>query len=180
MRSLNYKIGRHPVDYFELRPPNVVEFNERPQHEYRVIDQPSMMPVSLHGENRYNLSMVMPTENLCFETIVVKFYRWVEDYDDEGTSFGRMSIFVNYVSVPRDHDITNMFGYDESDSMDMRNAESFYRSHIHHLEQEIRELKENRLILPQEAIDNIHSGVHQLNDKPIKQQYFDDEIFEME
>lgn len=174
-----------PSQRYEMCEPEVKYITPRPHSDVRI--EYIMSPLSFHpiSNNSFiDQSVDQSMSIMNFEWIEFVYMKWIESEVVVGISHGRFIRFVNYMCLPPDVPMQNMYEMsDEEYNMphDIRLREMDYQNRMAQLEQNLRTIEDgNRLILPQEEINNIHDGIRNGHDKPIKQKYFPDEIFKME
>lgn len=178
----------------EIREARNTDLNERPEQTLRAIASPVLPNVnhevasSFSAMDRYYNREIFHHE---FESVGVSTYIWIEEHVDHdfNVSCGHYHVVNSYFYMPRGADMSHMFPlaagqlpYDEeTEPYRGVDGEAYYRLRLLELERRLERLQRDRLILPEEQIRDIHAGVRQGGDKPIKtiDTYFDEDIFKM-
>ena len=170
--------GNIPHNRYEIHPPDVKYMNPKPEYEFRsmaIIPSLTMPPVD-ESSMYYNMTF----DQIVFTYTEIIYTKWIEDNIENGTSFGYFIEFVSYVHLPDGMDLQGLLGSSRDIMYGGNDIEQQYQRRMIDIEGQLAALRSDRLILPQEEIDKIHQGRKELNDKPIKSEWFDDNIFEVE
>jgi len=171
--------GHIPYDRYEIRPPKIEYMSPQPEYEYRSMALMPSITAPLVDESSmyYNTSF----EQIVFSYTEIIYVRWVESNVENGTSFGYFIEFVSYVYLPDGLELERLISNNQEVTYGGNNLEQQYRRGMIDIHGQLDTLRRDRVILPQEEIDKIHSGVKTLDEKPIQSEWFEDEnIFEME
>ncbi len=172
----------------EIREPHIVRLTPKPDRE--IIYHQTMpnfpIPCAVDGGSIDTTSFMQNREELELARMVVM--SWNEDYVDGSASCGYYTKFISYFYLPMGHDFGSMGFSDELSVYSENNTrpyvhdmESAYRNRIIILEERIKSLElGDRLILPQEKINEIHNAARDCHGKPIPVQHFDENIFEVD
>lgn len=173
----------------EIREVVMNDMNERPQPmtEVRVATLPSMAAMR-YDQMHYDLGDVSRMHRYIFETICFSTMIWVEEHVENGVSCGYYTVHNSYFQVPQGVDLpegqlmNEGHSYHDGDTEPYRGlgGEAYYRYRMYQLEDRLRELERTRVILPREEIRDIHAGIAQVGNRPIKAVHFDEDIFIME
>lgn len=174
----------------EIRQPVTTELNEQPRSDTLIVACPVMPDIPfrrdindhLSYDSRYEMRQYV-FEHICFTTMI-----WIEEHVEGGTSCGHYRMYNSYCQVPRGLEVSNTTHlpegsmYHDRDTEPYRglDGEQYYRVRMMELERRLEEIQRDRIILPQEQINDIHAGIKQGRDKPVPMKYFDEDMFKVE
>lgn len=186
---LVHKVNSSAPERREIRAPIERELNVRPDQIHTSFDMPNTFRPMQRMDEYDPLSTFTITREV-FETCRFVTMVWVEVDTDGHVSNGYYNRFASYFQIPHDVELGELAQNLIPDYEDIYHRlgtvpermsdEMFYRHRIRQLEDRLRDVEENRMIVPQEELDAIHNGARDCHDKPIPVQYFDENIFEVE
>lgn len=171
----------------EIREPIERELNECPNRDYINIDIPNITTPRSFNTSTFDHMYETVTREV-FDICRLITMIWVESHVSDNTSFGYYNKFVSYFHLPHDITIDGLIQHEPGeyiygilDTIPYRmNDETFYRCRISELENRLRELEEDKMIVTREELNEIHNGARDCHNKPIPVQYFDETIFELD
>ncbi len=173
-----HKVHSTGQNRIETRDPIERELNERPNRDNININMTH--DVSLRSYDIQSIdNMYQTITSELFDNCRLITMIWVESHVSGGTSFGYYNKFVSYFQLPHDITIDGLIRlepgehvYSRLNTTPYRMDDMFYRHKIVDLENKLRELEKDKVIVTKEELNEIN--------KPIPVQYFDETIFEME
>ena len=179
-------LGQIPIDRQEVDQPEIIYLSPPPEYPFREIVSRSRYYDSIISETDTELNFdvrQLELEKNVFVYTELVMMKWNQRSVSDGISFGNYIQYINYICLPRGMNILDLFQDHLSSINDIpleNNMEILYRRRVIDLESQLRSLQERRVILPMEDIDDIHNGIGVCNGKPIKAEYFDEEMFKLE
>ena len=182
-----HKVRSSAPNRRETREPIERELNECPNRDYVNINMHNIPSVRTFNtptvDHMYSTMTSEVFDNCRLITMI-----WTESHVSGNTSFGYYNKIVSYFQLPQDITIDGLiqcepgdYIYNRLDTTPYRmNEEMFYRCRIIELENKLRELEEDKVIVTREELKEIHNGARDCHDKPIPIQYFDETIFELD
>ena len=182
-----HKVHSTGQNRIETRDPIERELNERPNRDNININMTH--DVSLRSYDIQSIdNMYQTITSELFDNCRLITMIWVESHVSGGTSFGYYNKFVSYFQLPHDITIDGLIKLEQGETVYNRldtipyrmNDDMFYRHRIVELENKLRELEENKVVVTREELNEIHNGARDCHNKPIPVQYFDETIFELD
>lgn len=182
-----HKVRSSAPNRRETREPIERELNERPNSDHvniNIHDIPSIRTFNTPSVDHMYSTMTSEVFDHCRLITMI----WVESHVSGDTSFGYYNKFVSNFQLPQDITIDGLIQAPSEDylygvldtipyNMD---SEMVYRHRISVLENRLRELEEDKMIVTREELNEIYNGARDCHDKPIPVQYFDENMFELE